>query len=214
MRKTLTAILAALGFSLGTTAQNIFENVDVNHFEQFVRSDSVQLVDVRTPKEYAEGHIVGAVNINVKDSAFLTAALSRLDKERPCLLPFGEAFCTCRLASCQERLCCHQSSGWNRCLDRSEEGDYKRISERPFRDLCKIPFFSNSTIDYGELHLTIRYNVSYESFVEVSFCKNPWESLIDRQFSCRLDCIDGRKWQYQLTHFPLSQILSYYITIK
>ncbi len=84
MRKTLTAILAALGFSLGTTAQNIFENVDVNHFEQFVRSDSVQLVDVRTPKEYAEGHIAGAVNINVKDSAFLTAALSRLDKERLC----------------------------------------------------------------------------------------------------------------------------------
>lgn len=84
MRKTLTAILAALGFSLGTTAQNIFENVDVNHFEQFIRSDSVQLVDVRTPKEYAEGHIVGAVNINVKDSAFLTVALSRLDKERPC----------------------------------------------------------------------------------------------------------------------------------
>ncbi|MGP1596219.1 MAG: rhodanese-like domain-containing protein [Prevotella denticola] len=84
MRKTLTVILAVLGFSLGTTAQNIFENVDVNHFEQFIRSDSVQLVDVRTPKEYAEGHIAGAVNINVKDSAFLTAALSRFDKKRPC----------------------------------------------------------------------------------------------------------------------------------
>ena len=84
MRKTLTAILAALGFSLGTTAQNIFENVDVNHFEQFVRSDSVQLVDVRTPAEYAEGHLAGAVNINVKDSAFLTNALARLDRKRPC----------------------------------------------------------------------------------------------------------------------------------
>ena len=84
MRKTLTAILAALGFSFGTTAQNIFENVDVNHFEQFVRSDSVQLVDVRTPAEYAEGHLAGAVNINVKDSAFLTNALARLDRKRPC----------------------------------------------------------------------------------------------------------------------------------
>ena len=84
MKKMITALLAALGVSLGATAQELFENVDVNRFEQVISSDSVQLVDVRTPKEYAEGHIVGAVNINVKDSAFLTAALSRLDKERPC----------------------------------------------------------------------------------------------------------------------------------
>ena len=84
MKKMITALLAALGVSLGATAQELFENVDVNRFEQVISSDSVQLVDIRTPAEYAEGHLAGAVNINVKDSAFLTNALARLDRKRSC----------------------------------------------------------------------------------------------------------------------------------
>ena len=30
------------------------------------------IIDVRTPEEYAEGHIQGALNINVKSEAFVT----------------------------------------------------------------------------------------------------------------------------------------------
>lgn len=41
----------------------------------------IQLIDVRTPKEYTEGHIKGAVNINFYDDNFLTQ-MSKLDKDK------------------------------------------------------------------------------------------------------------------------------------
>jgi rhodanese-related sulfurtransferase len=40
------------------------------------------VIDVRTPEEFASGHIKGAVNINVQASDFQTQ-ISRLDKSKP-----------------------------------------------------------------------------------------------------------------------------------
>ena len=45
-------------------------------------SSATQLVDVRTPEEYAEGHLEGAVNIDVNDSTFLQHATASLEKGR------------------------------------------------------------------------------------------------------------------------------------
>ncbi len=45
----------------------------------------VQLVDVRTPEEYAKGHIGDAVNINVNASDF-EERISQMDKEAPIYL--------------------------------------------------------------------------------------------------------------------------------
>lgn len=42
----------------------------VEGFAKVVEQDNVRLIDVRTPKEYAEGHLAGAENIDVKDSLF------------------------------------------------------------------------------------------------------------------------------------------------
>ena len=42
---------------MGASAQSAYKNVDVNGFEQLIKSDSVQLVDVRRLNEYKEGHI-------------------------------------------------------------------------------------------------------------------------------------------------------------
>lgn len=84
MKKVFLALLAALGFQVNAAAQNSFANVDVEHFERIIQSDSVQIVDVRTPEEYASGHIAGALNLNVQDSTFKSQALSKLDKARPC----------------------------------------------------------------------------------------------------------------------------------
>lgn len=46
-------------------------------------SADVQLLDVRTPDEFAEGHLPDAVNINVQDSAFIEKAAAALSTERP-----------------------------------------------------------------------------------------------------------------------------------
>lgn len=84
MKEVFLALLAALGFQVNAAAQNSFANVDVEHFERIIQSDSVQIVDVRTPEEYASGHIAGALNLNVQDSTFKSQALAKLDKARPC----------------------------------------------------------------------------------------------------------------------------------
>lgn len=42
------------------------------------RADAVTIIDVRTPEEFATGHLVGAVNIDVQGAAF-TDEVSALD---------------------------------------------------------------------------------------------------------------------------------------
>ncbi len=48
-----------------------------------IDTTGVTIVDVRTPSEYAEGHLDGAVNIDVQDAAGFTAALEDLDPAAP-----------------------------------------------------------------------------------------------------------------------------------
>ena len=60
-----------------------YSDMDVAEFSKYVTEDGVQLLDVRTPEEYEEGHIAGARNINVFDRDFIDEALSLLDKSRP-----------------------------------------------------------------------------------------------------------------------------------
>ena len=69
---------------MGACAQNPYTDVDVNRFEQIIKSDSVQLVDVRKLDEFKEGHIPGAIHIDVLTPSFLSNALAKLDMKRPC----------------------------------------------------------------------------------------------------------------------------------
>lgn len=48
------------------------KSVEKAEFAQIIGDGSVILLDVRTPQEFSEGHIVGAINIDVKDSLFIT----------------------------------------------------------------------------------------------------------------------------------------------
>ncbi len=61
--------------------------LDVPSFrEKMATLPGAQIVDVRTPQEFAKGYIEGAVNLNYNDPAFLDQCVAQLDKDRPVLL--------------------------------------------------------------------------------------------------------------------------------
>ncbi|SDL35428.1 rhodanese-like domain-containing protein [Kriegella aquimaris] len=57
--------------------------IDIDTFKSEVIGKDVQLVDVRTLKEYNAGHIDDAINIDVLDNATFTKEIQNLDKEKP-----------------------------------------------------------------------------------------------------------------------------------
>ncbi len=61
------------------------QRVSKETFKAYMDSNTVQLVDVRTPEEYAAGNIKGAVNYDFYNSAF-KSKLETLDKNQPVLI--------------------------------------------------------------------------------------------------------------------------------
>ena len=57
--------------------------VGVDEFETLVKSGKVRLVDVRTPQEFAEGHIEGALNVDWKDRHFAENIQKVVGNEKP-----------------------------------------------------------------------------------------------------------------------------------
>jgi len=70
MKKFITCLLATLGLTSACGQQN-FENTDVNGFVELIKDSAVVLLDVRTPSEFADGHIEGALNIDQKQDDFV-----------------------------------------------------------------------------------------------------------------------------------------------
>ncbi len=60
-----------------------YSDANVTQFKQLLQNHDVQLLDVRTPDEFAAGHIRGAVNINIFDHNFISEIEKELDKSRP-----------------------------------------------------------------------------------------------------------------------------------
>lgn len=58
------------------------EVLSVTDFKTKISDSKVQLVDVRTPEEYAQGHIGEALNVNVLDGNFSTE-IQKMDKTKP-----------------------------------------------------------------------------------------------------------------------------------
>ena len=81
MKKFLIMVLAALGMA-SCAGDMPFRSVDVDEFKEVIAQPGTQLVDVRTFKEYAAGHIQGSVNIDVNDATFSDVVQGLLDKER------------------------------------------------------------------------------------------------------------------------------------
>ncbi|MBQ3173953.1 MAG: rhodanese-like domain-containing protein [Alistipes sp.] len=83
--KTILYILFATTMIVGCNNSNAtegFDSVDAKRFAEVIENVEVQIIDTRTPAEFSEGHIPGAVNIDI-DGADFEAKVAALDKSRP-----------------------------------------------------------------------------------------------------------------------------------
>lgn len=88
VRHTLFVILmtmSAVQISGCNGNENIV-SVSAPEFDKAIKADSMQLLDVRTPQEYAEGHIDGALNIDVQSDDFPKMAEKDLSKDSTILV--------------------------------------------------------------------------------------------------------------------------------
>lgn len=72
--------------SFGCSHSDNIVSVSAVEFEKAIKADSVQLLDVRSPQEFAEGHIAGAININVQSDDFRQRADKELSKDSTILV--------------------------------------------------------------------------------------------------------------------------------
>lgn len=79
---TLFVLVGAYVYSQRRSSAR-FESMDNAEFATLIVDTTVQLVDVRTPAEFAAGHIPEAKNIDVRGDNFDREAKATLSKERP-----------------------------------------------------------------------------------------------------------------------------------
>jgi rhodanese-related sulfurtransferase len=77
------SILAALSLTLTSVAgeTNVVRHVSVDDFEKLSQTETNVVLDVRTKKEFAAGHIAGARNLDFNSPNF-EKEISKLDKTR------------------------------------------------------------------------------------------------------------------------------------
>lgn len=61
------------------------QKIDLDQFDQKRQEKDAIVLDVRTPKEYADGHVPGAVNVDIHDPQF-DQKLATLDKSKTYLV--------------------------------------------------------------------------------------------------------------------------------
>jgi rhodanese-related sulfurtransferase len=62
-------------------SKNMFQNLNVNEFEQGMTQNDAVIIDVRTPMEYQEGHIKNSKLIDISDRDF-ESQIEKLDKNK------------------------------------------------------------------------------------------------------------------------------------
>ena len=83
-----TIIMGILSFFcslLGCTSSSSdeqFQSVNVEQFEQVISDSAIVRLDVRTASEYNDGHVEGALNIDVLQDSFEEKAAALLPKDR------------------------------------------------------------------------------------------------------------------------------------
>jgi len=78
MKKVLAVIFASAMFLTGCSSAGSATNMGASEFIAKISEPGVVIVDVRTPEEFAAGHLQGAVNLDVSSSNF-EAQIAELD---------------------------------------------------------------------------------------------------------------------------------------
>jgi phage shock protein E len=81
MKKVISAIFASALILTGCSSTPSATNLDAAGFAQEVTKADVITLDVRTSGEFMEGHIAGAINIDVEGSSF-DSEIANLDKSK------------------------------------------------------------------------------------------------------------------------------------
>lgn len=84
---TLLILIAAIGLAACNRADSEkVKGVTIDEFEQLIKTNGNAIIlDVRTPGEYAAGHLANSVLININDPDF-TERVDKLDKSAPVLV--------------------------------------------------------------------------------------------------------------------------------
>jgi rhodanese-related sulfurtransferase len=88
MKRFIFLLLIASAFTLSckeTTSKTEIKLVTPEEMKELAKMDGVQLIDVRTPEEFEEGHIKGFQNINFMSDTF-QEDIEKLDKTKPIIV--------------------------------------------------------------------------------------------------------------------------------
>lgn len=81
--RLIMGILAIFASLFSCNAQQAkYQSVSVKEFETVTADTTVVRLDVRTPAEFAEGHLEGALNIDVNSESFISDAEKNLPKDK------------------------------------------------------------------------------------------------------------------------------------
>ena len=78
----MSVLSVVLGFFSCNAQSKGYKSVDAKSFAKIIKDTAVVRLDVRTPEEYAEGHIEKAINIDVMNNNFETTAMSILPQNK------------------------------------------------------------------------------------------------------------------------------------
>lgn len=81
MKKTIAALLASAFLLTSCSSSTTATNLDAAGFADQITKTDVITLDVRTPGEFSEGHIEGAINIDVESASF-DSEIANLDKTK------------------------------------------------------------------------------------------------------------------------------------
>ena len=83
LKLTILLFVATLAISCNTKSQSQSDAISVITSTEFKeKSVTHPIIDVRTPQEFREGHIEGAININYFDKTFLDQ-IAKYEKNEP-----------------------------------------------------------------------------------------------------------------------------------